>query len=123
MCLIARKQLHREQIPSGFKYVASPALAGLLALLLLVAGMLSVSQCLHQALHPEGAGSDHSCLVCSLVKGQVSAVSVAAVMALLVLCCFSAVLCARISPLPGFDYRLSPSRAPPTLALLTSALA
>jgi hypothetical protein len=87
----------------------------LLALLLLISGTLSVSHALHQSLHPDGTGDSHFCLVCSLAKGQVSTAAVAATSATLRFCWLSTVRTANASPLPGFDYRLAPSRAPPFL--------
>jgi hypothetical protein len=89
------------------------ALGGFLALLLLVATTFSVSRALHQSLHHDGAGNGHFCLVCSFAKGQVSAAAVAPVAAALVFCCLWGICRIVISPFPGFDYRTSPSRAPP----------
>jgi hypothetical protein len=85
----------------------------LLALLLLVSATLSVSHALHQALHHDGDRGSHFCLVCSLAKGQVSVAEVGLVSAILVLACLAVFRTASTSPLAGFDYRLSPSRAPP----------
>jgi len=105
--------VHRERTLSGFSRPVKPALAGLLALLLLVSGTLSVCHALHQSLHPDGAGNSHFCLVCLFAKGQVSAADVGVVSAAWVFTLFSAIRLFSTSPLPGFDYRLSPSRAPP----------
>jgi hypothetical protein len=105
--------LQREPRLSGLGWVAEPALAGLLALLLLISGALAVSGTLHQLLHNDAAGSHHLCLVCLFAKGQVSAADVALVAALLVLCPLFGFRGGNPSPLPAFDYRLSPSRAPP----------
>ena len=113
LCLIAGIQVHRERTLSGFSRPAKPALAGLLALLLLISGTLSVSHTLHQSLHPDGAGDSHFCLVCLFAKGQVNAADVGLVSAAWAFSFFSAIRLASTSPLPGFDYRLSPSRAPP----------
>jgi flagellin-like protein len=89
------------------------ALSGVLAVLLMVAMTFSVSHTLHQFLHRDGAGNDHFCLACSLVKGQVSAAAVALVSAVLVLSCFWVICLVHSTPFCGFDYRTSPSRAPP----------
>ena len=115
--------MQREPRLSGLGRVAKPALAGLLAVLLLVCGILSVSSALHQLLHNDTAGNHHICLVCSFAKGQVSAADVALVAALLVLCPLFGYRASTPSPLPAFDYRLSPSRAPPALASLLSVVA
>jgi hypothetical protein len=90
-----------------------PAVGGLLALLLLVATTFSVSHALHQSLHQDGPGSGHFCLVCSFAKGQVSGEAVAVVSAILAFCCLWCVGLASTIFFPRFDYRLSPSRAPP----------
>jgi hypothetical protein len=111
--LIAGVTLQLESRLSGLRRVAKPALTGLLALLLLASGALSVSHALHQSLHSDTTGGHHLCLVCSFAKGQVSAPDVALVAAVQVLCPLSSLRAADTSPLPAFDYRLSPSRAPP----------
>lgn len=113
MCLIAGVQLQVELKLSGLRPVAKSALTGLLVFLLLVSGTLAVSRALHQSLHNDAAGSHHLCLVCLFAKGQVSAADVALVIALLVLCPLFSLRVGNPSPLPAFDYRLSPSRAPP----------
>ena len=99
------------------------ALAGLLALLLLISATLAVSGALHQLLHRDTAGSHHLCLVCSFAKGQVSAADVALIAPLLVLCPLFSYLAGAPLPSAVFDYRLSPSRAPPALASLLSVVA
>jgi hypothetical protein len=115
--------LQLEPRVSGLSRVARSALSGLLALLLLASGVLSVSRALHQLLHNGAAGSDHFCLVCSIAKGQVAAADVAVVAALVALCLVFSFRAANPSPLPAFDYRLSPSRAPPALASLPAVVA
>jgi flagellin-like protein len=89
------------------------AVSGVLVVLLLVAMTFSVSHSLHRILHDDGARSDHFCLACSLAKGQVGALGVASISAVLVLCCFWVDGRDHTTPSCGFDYRLSPSRAPP----------
>ena len=115
--------MQRETRLSGLGRVAKPALAGLLAVLLLISATLAVSGALHQLLHNDVAGNHHFCLVCSFAKGQVSVADVALVAALLVLCPLFSLRAANPSPLSAFDYRLSPSRAPPALASLLSVVA
>ena len=111
--MIPAVNLQLEPRLSGLRRVAKPALSGLLALLLLISGTLSVSQALHQLLHNDAAGSHHVCLVCLFAKEQVSAADVAVVATLLVLLPLFSQRAGNPSPLPAFDYRLSPSRAPP----------
>jgi len=72
MCLNAGGTLQVEPRLSGLRRVAKPALSGLLALLLLICGVISVSRALHQLLHNDTTGSHHLCLICSFAKGQVS---------------------------------------------------
>lgn len=113
MCLIAGIIVQLGRILSSARRMPASALGGFLALLLLVATVFSVSHALHQSLHHNGAGNGHFCLVCSFAKGQVSAAAVAVISAVLVFCCLWGVCQVGTSPFPGFDYRTSPSRAPP----------
>lgn len=113
VCLIAGVSLQLKPRLSSLSRLGKPALAGLLALLLLISSALAVSGTLHQLLHNGAADSHHLCLVCSFAKGQVSAADVALVTALLVLGPLFSFRAGNPSPLPAFDYRLSPSRAPP----------
>jgi flagellin-like protein len=94
-------------------HLLKSALSGVLAVLLMVAMTFSVSHTLHQFLHRDGAGSDHFCLACALVKGQVSAAAVVLISAVLVPCCFWVICLVHATLFCGFDYRTSPSRAPP----------
>jgi hypothetical protein len=114
--------VHRQ--PTGFSpgRAAKSALTGLLALLLLVSGTLSVSHALHHSLHSDEGQGSHICLVCSLAKGQVNAAAVAAAWTAPFIPCLFAVRAAHTSPPPASDYRFSPSRAPPAaLSSLTAA--
>ncbi len=91
------------------------AFAGLLVSLLLVSAALSSNPALHERLLHSGGSGGHNCLVCTLASGQVAAAGVALLTAALLL---------LLLPVPRrfdslspscFDYRLSPSRAPPCL--------
>ena len=113
VCLIEGVIVQPGRIPSSARRMPTSALGGFLALLLLVATVFSVSHALHQSLHQDGAASGHFCLVCSLAKGQVIAAAVAVISAVLVFSCLWGVCQLGTSPFPGFDYRASPSRAPP----------
>jgi hypothetical protein len=97
----------------GFGSVAKPAIAGLLAFLILVAATLSASHSLHKSLHPEGSAATHGCLVCALLSGHVSAGDVAVIALIFAIGFVFFLQVAQASLLPGHDYRLSPSRAPP----------
>lgn len=115
VCLNEGTIVKLGRIPSRARRMPTSALGGFLALLLLVATALSVSHELHQSLHRGRATSGHFCLVCSFAKGQVSAAAVAVICAVLVFCCLWGVCQPGTSPFSGFDYRISPSRAPPRL--------
>jgi hypothetical protein len=106
-------QLSRERTVSGLSRVATPALAGLLGLMLLVSGAVSVSNALHQLLHHDASDGSHFCLVCSIAKGHVTTAVVATSPAPRAVCFISTRLAAHAAALLGFDYRISPSRAPP----------
>jgi hypothetical protein len=113
VCLVTGITLQPRRTISGHARLSGSALGALLAVLLVVAAFLSVSHALHQCLHDEGAANGHVCLLCSLAKGQVSAVPFALWSGVCVLSCLWYFCLISPVPLPGFDYRLSPSRAPP----------
>jgi hypothetical protein len=107
------QQVQRFSKLVGFGSVAKPAIAGLLAFLVLAAVTFSASHNLHKSLHTDDSAASHGCLVCSLVSGQLSAVDVA-VIALVIAFGFAFFVLLLQSPvLPGHDFRLAPSRAPP----------
>jgi hypothetical protein len=113
VCLIAGVTVQLRRTLLEFGRVPKAALVGLLMSLLLVATASSASHSLHQYLHQDGATHGHFCLVCSFAKGQVNAAAVALVSAVLVLCFLWRVGLVSTFSFPGFDYRTSPSRAPP----------
>jgi hypothetical protein len=96
-----------------FAFVAKSALAGLLALLLLVSSALAVSSA-HRQSHDFGrATPSHQCAFCLFTHGQITSsdVSPPPVRG-------SAVVIGIVAPFhsaipASMDYRLSPSRAPP----------
>jgi hypothetical protein len=92
---------------------AKAAMGGLLAAILFAATFLSASHTLHQLLHQANSPGGHSCLVCSFVKGQVSAADVGLLVAVLVLSFFCGLRLVSSFWQQTLDYRLSPSRAPP----------
>jgi hypothetical protein len=105
--------VQREIASKCFDRAAKPALAGLLALLLLVLTTISACPSLHKFLHSDGGETNHQCLVCSFAKGQVAAAEVSGIFASVVIGLVGLVLLPKLSPLPSFDFSLSPSRAPP----------
>jgi hypothetical protein len=70
---------------------------------------------LHRLVHPDADSPDHHCVITLLVKGLVDTAGVASVVVV-----FFAFVIFRLPPpirvvCRSFDYRLSPSRAPPQL--------
>jgi hypothetical protein len=98
---------------AGLGRTARTALAGWLVCVLLAATACAASETLHQSLHRDGAAEGHFCLVCFFAKGQVSAEVVAVVSVIAIFYCLGSVRLASAAVAVGFDYRLSPSRAPP----------
>jgi len=93
--------------------MAKAALAGLLVLLLLFVSALSVCPSLHHLLHHDSNDSDHCCLVTAFAKGQVGTADVVPVVAFISLVFLCGTSLVKTAPPASFDYRLSPSRAPP----------
>jgi hypothetical protein len=93
--------------------VLQPSLAAVLAGLVLFAGILSSSPSLHEWFHSESSSPSHSCVICQFAHGQVGMADVTVGVV-----AFASALCFALTPLSRtvfspFDYRLSPSRAPP----------
>ena len=93
--------------------IAKPVLAGLLALLLLAGTSLSIRHSAHGAFPGQGDAGHDLCLLCSFAKGQVNTSEATQETAFLVLVLFSPVLLLGTPPFLGFNYRISPGRAPP----------
>ena len=88
-------------------------LAGLLAVLLLLAATLSANHSLHRLLHQDGA-STHLCLACSMVHGQLDWAEAGLTSAIFIFALLIGLRLVGAPDLPHTDYRLSPSRAPPS---------
>jgi hypothetical protein len=95
------------------QFVAKPAMAGLLAVLVLFFSTAAVSPALHQWLHADANSPDHSCVVTTLTKGQVDAGLSALVVVVFVALVCGFVVYSENLLLPAADYRYSSSRAPP----------
>jgi len=100
---------------SGLSHAAKAAVAGLLTALLLLTAALSASHALHHWLHGDCADNDHLCLVCFFAKGQVSVAEVTVFVAILIFFSVGSLCLLNADSRSDFDYRLSPSRAPPFL--------
>ena len=101
-----------------FRLVSSRLLAAALAVLLLILGLLSASDALHQFFHHGDRQGASPCAVCLLVKGHLESPTPAPVMVGPVVPVIGAV------PLeggtaPSFTYQSAPSRAPPALICLS----
>jgi len=102
-----------QQERKNCAFVAKPALAGLLVVLLLYSSVLAVSSA-HWQSHDFGRASPgHQCVFCLFAHGQISVADVTppSVRA-------SAVLIGIVAPFhsaipASVDHRLPPSRAPP----------
>ncbi len=88
-------------------------MAGTLAILLLLAATFSANHSLHRLLHQDG-GSTHLCLACSLVHGQLDIVDAGIAAAAVVFSLFLGLRLVSTPVVPLGDYRLYPSRAPPS---------
>jgi hypothetical protein len=84
--------------------------------LIFLAATVALTPALHKQLHPDSKASAHFCLVCLLVKGHITTANVASTCLAAVLIWFGASVCAGTFPFASFDYRLSPSRAPPSVS-------
>jgi hypothetical protein len=105
--------VQREPTLGGSGARARQGLAGLLAILLLLAATFSANPSLHRLLHQDGAAS-HLCLACSMVNGQLDLTEAGSIAAFLVLGLMIGLRLVGTPDLPHADYRLSPSRAPPS---------
>jgi len=93
--------------------LVKPALAGLLAVLLLVTTTASASHLLHGALHGNASTPDHNCILCLFAKGQVSAADDVAVFALFLAAFFFTLAWTSVRAWASIDLRLAPTRGPP----------
>jgi hypothetical protein len=97
----------------SFGRTARTVLAILLILQLLSLLALAASPTLHHVLHPDSNNPDHECLVTLFAKGQLSEAAMTPVVILVAAFVMCAVLLPSFLPRSIFEYRFSPSRAPP----------
>jgi len=89
-------------------------MAGLMLALWLGTIALAVSPELHQWLHKDSQSQTHECLVTLLSKGHLLAGCVGSFVLVLIPLLFGWLVIAETSWYSVIDYRLSPSRAPPS---------
>ena len=116
LCLIDWRNVDKQRTSPGCRPTAKSALAGLLAILFLLATTVSVTHSLHHSLPGNHSAGSHSCFLCAFAKGQVASADTAPIAAFLALCLVSTVHLAKVSAPANWDYRFSPSRAPPLLS-------
>jgi hypothetical protein len=98
------------------------AAAALMLLLWLGAFALVVSPELHEFFHKDCQSSDHNCLVTQIQQQSVLAGPAPVVIAPIAPPMVSAAVYQRdVLPLPSCDYRLTPSRAPPSTPVIHCA--
>ena len=111
--MIDWSNVQRRRTSSGYGSVAKSVLAGLLAVVFLMAATVSATHSLHHALPGNDSSGSHSCFLCSLTKGQVASADTSPIAAFLALCLVFIVRFAKVSAPASWDYRFAPSRAPP----------
>ena len=104
-------QLHPKR--SSFELNVKSALSGFLALVLCFSALVSVTHGLHRLANKANGDDGHVCLICSLIKGQISAADVTTITTALVLSFVFAIRLLTAGFLSSEQHRLSPSRAPP----------
>ena len=95
------------------KGVPKSFLAGLLAVLLLVSGILAASDSLHYSLHHDRAADANACVICMLAHGHVDLPKAAPIFATAVFYSLCGLLTASAGLPLSFDSLLPPGRAPP----------
>jgi len=106
-------ELQPERKQPLFGFVAKSALAGLLAVLLLVSSTLALGSAHRQSHNTDQPAKGHQCVLCLFTHGQIAASDVAPPSSCLAEVSFEiASLDKHILP-ATIDYLLSPSRAPP----------
>jgi len=93
-----------------------PAVAGLMALVLLLVGLLASSERIHSWLHTDSPSTHGSCAVCALVKGQLDAPAVSPSFAVALIPLSGIVPVLESAPTPAVDFSAATSRGPPTPA-------
>ena len=104
--------LHSMRVERTFRRLGHLIVSGVLALILLLALLLTASPVLHRFLHSDAPAEHHHCLACALQKGHVTSAETAPMPCLLPIEVVLPAGLVELSATSPPDYRLSPSRAP-----------
>ena len=105
--------LQLERKSPGFGPVAKAALAGLFAALLLWSTTLAVSTVHRQSHHSTSTAAHQTCVLCLFAHGQITAADTAVALTAGTGAWIDLPSSPGSETSASFDYRLSPSRAPP----------
>lgn len=97
----------------GLDGTVKTVLSAFLALQLLFLLALAACPALHHALHSDSDNPGHECQVTAFIKGQLNDAAMAPVVAAAAVFVICAELLPAIRPRLSFEFRFSPSRAPP----------
>lgn len=99
-----------SQLKAGW---CRPVIAGLMAFLLLLLGVLAVEEQFHSQLHADEPASHATCAICALAGGQVDAPARFQSVVVPVLSPAWTVPALESAPLPAADFSVASSRGPP----------
>lgn len=99
-----------------------PALASLLAGLLVLAAVLSAAPALHAQFHDNSSAPYHPCMLCLFAKGHMDSSQAAPIVTAPARPSFDARIPLISVPLVDFAYLAAPPRAPPALSFLPSVV-
>ena len=108
--------MHLNRTLRDLRRVAKPALAGLLAALLLAFGLLAANGPLHRSFHHERAAGANFCAVCLFAKGQVEPANLGPVFLSSVFFLLGGLPAASAGVPWSVDLLLPQGRAPPHLS-------
>ena len=87
--------------------------AGLCLALFLLLQLFAVSSSLHERIHADSSLPGHHCVITLVAQGDLSGPAALTGLGIIITAGFCLPLLHRVATLSSFDYRLSPSRAPP----------
>jgi hypothetical protein len=101
---------HLKQLKAGWR---RPAMAGLMAFLLLLLGVLAAEEQIHSQLHADEPASHATCPICALAAGQVDASASFQPVVVPVLSPAWTIPTLEFAPLHAADFSVAWSRGPP----------